>query len=224
MLSNDILEHLVEGVKKTHYYYLNKYNPYLLQHLCSSEHLDETKHILHIYANDYALELKDRNRFLFDLGNYYFIKENEEDHLQKAFHCYRNAAVNGNPQASIEVGHYHKMGLGGMEVNHDVAMDWYKFASEQTQDITILLCVAENLERMDVEYALSLYKHCASTTLGLLFLIDFHERIGVEEDLQIAEYLRVLLPDEYKSCRASEKARELYLYEVAKRDGIEPGL
>lgn len=225
ILSNGLQEDLRQSIKKTHYYYLSKATPNSLHYLCSEEHLEKQQYYLYLFANDSSLDVEQRSQYQYDLGNYYYHEKNEERYLEKAFRWYREAAQSGHAQASFAVGYFHEMGLGGMEANHETAMAWYIFASERTQDLMILLYVAQKFEQIqrqeDIDYAFFLYKKCASTNipLGILSLIEFHERIGSEEDQEIVQKLRKLLPSEYQSCQVSETIEKLYQQELAKRRG-----
>jgi TPR repeat protein len=50
---------------------------------------------------------------------------------QMAVPYFRNAAEQGNPRAQVEMGDYAKWGAGGVEINHQIAFDWYLKAAIQ---------------------------------------------------------------------------------------------
>ena len=52
----------------------------------------------------------------------------------KAFELYLSAAKQGHPKAQFAVGHFFEYGLGGVELDHEVAKKWYRMAAEQGHD------------------------------------------------------------------------------------------
>lgn len=220
-LSHQLPENLTKSIKKIHYYYINKFDTDKLNYLCSDSELNShelNRYFLYLFANDSSLSIEQRTEYQLDLGNYYYNQKTEPHHLEKAFRWFQQAAYSRNAYACFNVGYFYETGRGGIDQNIETALDWFRLASETSDDLIILLYAAQRLEqsKKDVNHVFSLYLKCAATghPLGLLSLIDYHERLGREQDREIAQKLKAMLPLEYQSCQVGETLRELYQQEV----------
>ena len=50
---------------------------------------------------------------------------------EKAFKLYLSSAEKGLDKAQFAVGHFYEFGQGGVEKNHEIAVEWYQKAANQ---------------------------------------------------------------------------------------------
>ena len=74
---------------------------------------------------------KDSMDALYQVGVCYSYGKGTQIDKKKGFEFYLKSAKIGNPRAMFAVGHVYQYGIVGVDVNYQLAKDWYEKAAAQ---------------------------------------------------------------------------------------------